>query len=70
MLIGGLPEDVIDADRNLSVSAEPPKGSTGMLTVSDVQNRRTAGADIGVSDRMAALESHMQRRQFGEARRT
>jgi hypothetical protein len=27
-----------------------------MLTLSDVQNRRTADADIGVSDRMAALE--------------
>jgi hypothetical protein len=30
-----------------------------MLTLSDVQNRRTADADMGVSDRMAALESHI-----------
>jgi hypothetical protein len=28
-----------------------------MLTLSDVQNRRTAAADIGLSDRMAALAS-------------
>jgi hypothetical protein len=30
---------------------------------------RAADADIGASDRMAALERNMQRRQLGEARK-
>jgi hypothetical protein len=46
-----------------------PKGSQWSLTLSDVPNPRTADADIGLSDRMAALERNMQRRQLGEARR-
>jgi hypothetical protein len=46
-----------------------PKGSVWALTLSDVPNVRVTDAAIGVSNRMAALESHMQRRQLGEAKR-
>jgi hypothetical protein len=46
-----------------------PKGAVFELTLSDVPNPRATDTATGVSDRMAALERNMQRRQLGEARR-
>jgi hypothetical protein len=47
-----------------------PKGSEWSLTLSDAPNPRLAAVrDPASSDRMAALERNMLRRQLGEAAR-
>jgi hypothetical protein len=55
------------APRDLFVVAVP-KGSTLMLTLSDVQNPRTPDTDIGAATN-GPLEARMRPQQLGEARR-